>query len=315
MRTIILLLGLIALSGAIARSEPANQKRTVLGSPDGTFELQEVVPQNDDQDTQIFVVSKAKPDERQLLTTLPSLWIPRWYSSPDSKWLAAPTKEVHEVGNMQLFRRINGLKFEKIPNFSDRAWGSLSAKRKYTKGEEGIIDFVSWSPDNARLLIALRGPVHGDSENDKPWFVDWSVYFNLQTLKFEYTAYLDRWDPQVFKSPSADDYDDRMALAPVSAEPLLDTVLEEDWKRRQVEADRALNEMYHRALAKLNSEEAARLRSEEISWIKQRDRIADEFAKQGTPPNPVLRRLQALVDATNARTADLKERWTQADDN
>jgi hypothetical protein len=74
MRTIILLLGLIALSGAIARSEPANQKRTVLGSPDGTFELQEVVPQNDDQDTQIFVVSKAKPDERQLLTTLPSLW-------------------------------------------------------------------------------------------------------------------------------------------------------------------------------------------------------------------------------------------------
>jgi hypothetical protein len=168
MRIIILLLGLIALPGAIARSEPANQNRTVFVSPDGTFELQEVVPGNDDQDTKLFVVSKAKPDERQLLTTLPSLWIPRWYSSPDSKWLAAPTKEVHEVGNMQLFRRIDGLKFEKIPNFSDRAWGSLSAKRKYTKGEEGIIDLVSWSPDNARLLIALRGPVHGDSETISP---------------------------------------------------------------------------------------------------------------------------------------------------
>jgi uncharacterized protein YecT (DUF1311 family) len=315
MRIIILLLGLIGLTGAIARSGPVNEKRTVFESPDGTFELQEVVPQNDDEDTKIFVVSKAKPDERQLLTTLPSLWIPRWCSSPDSKWLAAPTKEVHEVGNMQLFRRIDGLKFEKIPNFSDRVWGSLSAKRKYTKGEEGIIDLVSWSPDNARLLIALRGPVHGDSENDKPWFVDWSVYFNLQTLKFEYTAYLDRWDPQVFKSPSADDYDDRMALAPVSAEPLLDTVSEEDWKKRQVEADRALNEIYHRALAKLDSEEATRLRSEEISWIKHRDQIADEFAKQGAPPNPALRRLQVLVDTTNARTADLKERWMQADNN
>jgi uncharacterized protein YecT (DUF1311 family) len=313
MRIIILLLGLIALPGAIALSEPENQKRTVFESPDETFELQEVVPENDDQDTKIFVVSKAKPDQRQLLTTLPSLWIPRWDSSPDSKWLAAPTKEVHKVGNMQLFRRIDGLKFEKIPNFSDRAWGSLSAKRKYTKGEEGIIDLVSWSPDNARLLIALRGPVHGDSENDKPWFVAWSVYFNLQTLKFEYTAYLDRWDPQVFKSPAADDYDDRMALAPVSAEPLLDTVSEEEWKKRQAEADRALNEMYHRALAKLDSEAAARLRSEEISWIKHRDQLADEFAKQGTPPNPGLRRLQALVDTTNARTADLKERWTQSD--
>jgi uncharacterized protein YecT (DUF1311 family) len=315
MRIIILLLGLIALPGAIARSEPANQKRTVFGSPDGTFELQEVVPQTDDQDTKIFVVSKAKPDDRQLLTTLPSLWIPRWYSSPDSKWLAAPTKEVHEVGNMQLFRRIDGLKFEKIANFSDRAWSSLSAKRKYTKGEEGIIDLVSWSPDNARLLIALRGPVNGDSENDKPWFVDWSVYFNLRTLKFEYTAYLDRWDPQVFKSPSADDYDDRMALAPVSAEPLLDTVSEEDWKKRQAEADRALNEIYHRVLAKLASEEASRLRSEEISWIKHRDQITDEFAKQGTPPNPALRRFQSLVDTTNARIAELKARLTQSDDN
>jgi uncharacterized protein YecT (DUF1311 family) len=106
-----------------------------------------------------------------------------------------------------------------------------------------------------------------------------------------------------------------MALAPVSAEPLTDTVSEEDWKKRQAEADRALNEMYHRVLAKLGSEEASRLRSEEISWIKRRDQITDEFAKQGTPPNPALRRLQSLVDTTNARIAELKERWTQSDDN
>ena len=61
MRIIILLLGLVA----VALSEPENQKRTVFESPDGTFELQEVVPENDDQDTKIFAVSKAKPDEKQ----------------------------------------------------------------------------------------------------------------------------------------------------------------------------------------------------------------------------------------------------------
>ena len=314
MRIIILLLGLTALTGAIARSEPANQQHTVFESPDGTFDLQEDVPPNEDQDSKIFVVSKAKPNERHLLTTLSPLWEPDWQSSPDSQWLAAVYKEVHEVGSMQLFRRIDGLEFDKIPNFGERAWASLSVKRKYTKGEEGIIDLMNWSPDNSRVLIALRGPVHGDAD-DKPWFTAWSVYFNLQTQKFEYTAYLDRWDSQVFKSPSADDYDDRMMLRPVSAEPLQDTVSEEDWKKRQTEADRALNEMYHRALTKQGSQHAADLRSEEISWIKNRDRITDEFAKQGTPPNPTLRRLQSLVDTTKARTAELKQRWMQSDEN
>ena len=80
----------------------------------------------------------------------------------------------------------------------------------------------------------------------------------------------------------------------------------EEWKQRQTDADRALNETYRQALAKLGSEDAATIRSQQIVWIKNRDKIADEFAKQGTPPNPTLRRLQSLVDATNARTADLK---------
>jgi hypothetical protein len=239
MRIIILLLGLIALPGAIARSETANQKEAVLQSPDGTFELQEVVPQNDDQDREIFVVSKANSGQKQLLTTMPSLWIPQWNSSPDSKWLVAVIKEVHEVGSVQLFQRTDGLKFKKIRGFSDHAWTGLIAKRNFTKGEEGIIDLVNWSPDNSRLLIALRGPVHGDAD-DKPWFTSWSVYFNLPVREFEYTAYLDQWNPQVFKSPSADDYDDRMALAPVSAEPLLDTVSEEDWKKNAKQKPTAL---------------------------------------------------------------------------
>jgi uncharacterized protein YecT (DUF1311 family) len=287
---------------------------TVFESPDGTFELQQVMGQSDDEDQKFFVVSKANPNEKRLLTSEPSLWVGNvWYSSPDSKWLATTVKEVHEVGRMELFRRIEGIQFDKIKDFSPHAWASLSKKRKYTKGEEGIIDFVNWSPDSARLLISLRGPVHGDAD-DKPWFIDWSIYFNLQTEQFEYTTYLNWWDPQVFQSASADDYDTRMQSAPVSAEPLTDTVSEEEWKRRLTEADRALNETYRQALAKLNPEEAARLRSAEITWIKTRDKVTEIFAKQGTPPNPILRRLQSQVDATKARAAELKQEYLNQDE-
>ena len=86
---------------------------------------------------------------------------------------------------------------------------------------------MNWSPDNARLLIFLRGPVHGDAD-DKPWFTDWSVYFNLQTQKFEYTAYLERWNSQVFKLALNADYDELTSLAPASAESLTTTGAE-DW--------------------------------------------------------------------------------------
>ena len=312
MRIPILLFALTVLGfpTLLGWSSTANHTQTVFESPDGSFEVQEVTPQDDNADQKIFIVSKTNPREKQLLWTEASLWGNTWYSSPDSNWLVAEIREVHEVGSMQLFRRIDGLKFEKVRDFSARAWASLSAKRRITKGEEGIIDFVSWSPDNARLLIQLRGPVHGDA-NDRPWFTKWSVYFNAQTQKFEYTPYLDRWNPGVFVSPSADDYDDRMALAPASAEPLVDTLSEEEWKKRQTESDQVLNHVYHQVLAKSDSQSTVQLRRTEIDWIKQRDKVTDDYAKHGTPPNPTLRRLQSIVDITNERIDALKRDYLQ----
>lgn len=307
MRKIVLLLTVaLCLRATIARSAANKATETVFQSPDGSFEIQYVAPNKEDGDTTIMVVSKANPKEKQLLMTEPDFWGNVWYSSPDSKWLATTVRKAHEVTSMELFRRTEGLKFDKIRDFTNRAWASLSTKRKHTHEEEGIIDFVTWSPDSTRLLIELRGPVYNDA-NDRPWFTSWSVYFNLQTQQFEYTPYLDWWNLQVFKSPSADDYLDRMALAPASAEPLNDTISEAEWKERQREADRALNETYHQVLATIKAEETADVRSREIIWIKNRDKVADEFVKRGAPPNPALRRLQCLVDATNERTAQLKQ--------
>jgi uncharacterized protein YecT (DUF1311 family) len=307
------LLALIAFCSLSAtQSKATEENETVLASPDGTYEVQQIVPDNDSDDVKFFVVSTTTPKEKQLLDTQPGIGGHTWHISPDSNWLADQVRDVHEVGHMELYRRVTGLNFDKIQDFSDRAWASLSSKRKYSKGEEGIIDFVSWSPDNARLLISLRGPVHGDA-NDKPWFTDWSVYFNLQTQKFEYTAYLDRWNSQVFKLALNADYDELASLAPASAESLADTVSKDEWEKRQTEADRALNEAYRKVLTKLSPTDAARLRSDEVAWIKKRDKVTDEFAKQGTPPNPALRRLQATVDLTDARAAELKAQLKESE--
>jgi uncharacterized protein YecT (DUF1311 family) len=59
-------------------------------------------------------------------------------------------------------------------------------------------------------------------------------------------------------------------------------------------------------LLKLSPADAARLRSDEVVWIKKRDKISDEFAKRGNPSNPVFRRLQVIVDLTNARSTELE---------
>jgi len=43
---------------------------------------------------------------------------------------------------------------------------------------------------------------------------------------------------------------------------------------------RALNEVYHKVLTELSPADAARLRSDEVAWIKKRDKVTDEFAEQ-----------------------------------
>jgi uncharacterized protein YecT (DUF1311 family) len=313
LRASVQLLALIAgFFLAATQTRATEENETVVASPDGTYELHQIVPDNDSDDIKIFVFSLTTPGQKRLLDTQPAISGHAWHISPDSNWLADQVRDVHKVGHMELYRRVAGVNFDKIKDFSGRAWASLSSTRRYSKGEEGIIDFVNWSPDSARLLISLRGPVHGDTD-DKPWFTDWSLYFNLTTQKFEYTAYLNRWNSQVFKLASSADYDELTSLKPASAEPLADTVSKDDWETRQIEADRALNEVYHKVLVKLSPADAARLRSDEVAWIKKRDKVSDEFAKQGVPANPTLRRLQAMADLTNARCAALEAQLKESD--
>lgn len=77
-------------------------------------------------------------------------------------------------------------------------------------------------------------------------------------------------------------------------------------------ADQTPNEIYHKVLTKLTPADAAALRSDEVAWIKKRDRVTDEFAKLGTPPHPRLRRVQSIVDLTEARSAQLKTQMEES---
>ena len=62
------LLALIAfLSLSATQSKATDENETVLASPDGTYELHQIVPENDSDDVKIFVVSTTTPKEKKLL--------------------------------------------------------------------------------------------------------------------------------------------------------------------------------------------------------------------------------------------------------
>ena len=122
-RTQVPLLALIAgFSLAATQTGAAEENETVVASPDGTYELHQIVPENDSDDIKIFVFSTTTPRQKKLLDTQPAISGHTWHISPDSNWLVDQVRDVHKVGHMELYRRVAGLDFDKIKDFSGRAW-------------------------------------------------------------------------------------------------------------------------------------------------------------------------------------------------
>jgi hypothetical protein len=67
----------------------------------------------------------------------------------------------------------------------------------YGQGDEGIIDFVAWSLDSARLLVDLRAGDFGGER--KRGIYRWYLYFNTKTEGLELTDYLRRLDKDAWK--------------------------------------------------------------------------------------------------------------------
>jgi Lysozyme inhibitor LprI len=177
----------------------------------------------------------------------------------------------------------------------------------------GSIEFVDWSSDSRRLLLALSasiGPAEKGSGGGifKKGIGWWLCYFNTETGKFELTDRLrtanrdtrKQWDG--YSAPSA-----AGPMTPLSAEPVGHEAPWMPVKRRFETTDKHLNEVYAALLKKLEPAAREQLKKEQREWLIQRDADAAVYANQHWGPFGELALLEGKAIATEARTANLQK--------
>ncbi len=294
-------------------------------SPKGTFKIEsETKSDGPDSETTVsdFIVSTSDRNRRELLHKHPDTTAAEYYISPDEKWIYEEARYGHRMTGGQLFERKEGLKFESLKmNFAEGAW-RFFAKQERLKSDEvpylelvegqsaevGIIDFVVWSPDSARLLVDLRAGDFG-GKRDRGIY-KWYLYFDTNTQAFELTDYLralnkgawTRW--KNFGEKQASNFPEA-----ASAEPLTELPPESELKQRYDEADRRLNELYQQILSKIDKEEQESLRQDERDWLRTREPGAKFFAASGSKSTAQRRYWQHMLDSTQGQLRHLDTYW------
>jgi len=167
--------------------------------PNPSFKIESVEgaekPDSDEVDVSEFVVSTKDPNMRELLSKHPSTTHVSFVSSPDEKWIFEHISYGSRMSGGNLFKREEGLKFKTLTDdFDEKAWRFFAKEQKIPEqrvpffagdSREGMIDFVTWSSDSARVLVSLRA---GDFDGKRTRGVYlWYVYFNTREGKFELT--------------------------------------------------------------------------------------------------------------------------------
>jgi hypothetical protein len=152
-------------------------------------------PDTDAVDVSEFVVSTKDAQRKELLDEHPNTTHVSFHVSPDQKWIYESLSYGSRMNGAQLFKCKDGLKFEPLQrDFEEAVWEFLGKEEKIDKSHvpyfagdshEGIIDFVAWSHDSNRVLLALRV---GDFDGERQHGVYlWYLYFNTRDGKFELT--------------------------------------------------------------------------------------------------------------------------------
>jgi uncharacterized protein YecT (DUF1311 family) len=286
-------------------------------SPKGTFKI-ESQPKtasqgSEESDIADFVVSASDPKVRELLHEHPDSTGADYHVSPDEKWIYDQARYGHKMCGGQIFKRAESLKFEPDQDqFDDEVWHFFAKQENLPQNEvpffdsgEGIIDFVAWSPDSARVLLDLRVEI-GDERGRGVY--KWYFYFNSRTEKFEVTDYLRRLNKDAWKRWR--NFDEKLVFPEAfSAEPVNDLVSAAELKKRYEDADRRMNESYQQTLAKIDKEQQTSLRENQRSWLKNRDAGAKLYKEVGGKSTPEQRYWQYLLDSTEAQLRHLNNDW------
>ena len=288
----------------------------VLGQTGASFNIEsETKSKGDEQIVSDFVVSNSDPKTRELLHEHPDTTGANYVLSPDEKWIYDQAHYGHKMSGGQIFKHAEGLKFKPVQDqFDDAVWHFFAKQESlnqkdvpYFDSGEGIIDFVAWSPDSARLLLALRvGEIGGERTRG---VYDWYFYFNTQTEKFEVTAYLRRLNKDAWKRWK--NFDEKLVFPEaLSAEPVNNLALASELKKRYEDADKRMNDSYRQTLAKIDKEQQTNLRDDQRHWLKNREAGAKLYKESGGGKStPEQRYWQYMVDSTEAQSRHLDTDW------
>ena len=308
-------------------------------SPKGTFKIAtgsiKAEDPTADEYEQQYVVSVSDPKVRERLGEPRQAQPAHYFISPNEQWIFAMIHYGSRMGGGQLFKRQLGLKFAGVePKFEESVWRFFCQNEHVNEDdrETGIIDFVAWSPDSARVLVDLRaGGFGGERERS---VYKWYAYFNTRTESFELTNYLRRLNKDAWKRYRGDTLRENFGEA-ASAEPLGELPTEAESKKRYEAAETHIKESFQKLLdaqekqleKTMNNEQSSSTqrdiykqqlqgtRGYQQSWIKTRESGAKFYADAGAKSTVLRRYWQHMADSSEARAAEIEQQLKQSSSN
>ncbi|HEX3419656.1 MAG TPA: lysozyme inhibitor LprI family protein [Candidatus Udaeobacter sp.] len=306
---------------AIAQAEDEVAPERIVGaSPSGNHYIK---AGGSNKIPQLVVVSASDPK----VSVLPSMGGPtdenitfnQVFISPDETWISASDNSC----SAHLYHRSVELRYEPAspPCLLESAFHFLSAQERIdekligmrTDADMRSINFVDWSSDSRRLLLALSASVGPPEEGSggnifKKGIGWWLCYFNTGTGKFELTDRLraanrdarKRWDGYYGASEAS-------ATMPLSAEPVGQEGAWTPATLRFERADKRLNETYSELQKKLDQASREQLKQNQREWLIERDTDAVIHANQRWSPFGAAALMEGKAIATEVRAADLEK--------
>jgi uncharacterized protein YecT (DUF1311 family) len=201
--------------------------------------------------------------------------------------------------------------------FEKTAWEfldhELDLKRADLQGDAERVysaEFIDWSQDSVRLLMKIGS---GEWSPSKSAWVQsvysWYCYFNTRSGKFELTERLRSVDGKPALNGIASD-DPAFMTVITTAEPVGGEGPVPNRKDRFDQADKRLNEIYAKLLAKTEPAKRETFREEQRAWLVSRDTDAEVAAIQAwsSGRESEARILESKALATEARVAELEKR-------
>jgi Lysozyme inhibitor LprI len=317
---------LVGLLPAIAQVEEKSKVVRIVTAPTGKFYIEAdprltLVMANDPNVRSPLPSPSGEKGENNIDQSDETAPLPIAFISPDEQWIFCKKPEVDRPSPWLFYRHKQELQYELATqeSFDNAAWKFFAHQEKVDekmigmpRGEGGAqdrsIDFVDWSSDSGRLLIALSASIGPPEEGSKTGVAWWLCYFNTSTGAFEITERLRQSNVSARKRLK--DFD--LLVPPPPTLPLTAEAIgkEGPWippVKKFERADKRLNEIYAALLKKLEPATREQLQQKQREWLIQRDADAVINANQRWSPFGAAALMEGKAIATEARTADLEK--------